>query len=821
MAPQTSSWHARYCRFIARRASAVLAVAAVVFVGAVVLASRLELHTAFYELLPSNDPGVRALVRTEKRLPDLSLLLIGVRSPDREANLRYAEELTKRLRQLPQHVITQATYHVRELREFFQRNKWLYLTETDLQSIRDRLRREITKRKNPLLVDLSDDEPVAVLRDRVLARDQLAGRFPGGVFTNSDGSYVWIAAQPPGGIFGEHTGQELYHEAKRLVAELDPHQFNPRMVVEVTGPVATAVLTRGAIERDILWVTLSCAVLVAISIAFYFRRLRAIPLVGIPAVLGTVMAFAVAEVAFGYVNSSTAFLGSIILGNGINYSIIFMARYQEERAAGSSSDEALERALGGVSMGTGVAAICASAAYSTLMLTSFRGFFQFGVMGAAGVLSCWLATFTVLPALFHVLDRRATKKDTHRAPFTLAPVGRLVQRHARALLVLSAIATLLSSRGLLHFARAPFEYDFRKLNVRTSPTEQAVVFANKQDEMFGRWPQPYIVLADKNEDVPLIKSAIQRQDHAASGRQVIGQVVTINDVIPGTPAEQERKLALIAQIRKLVGDPALEAASDEDRKQLKAIDPPANMRVVQPSDLPSLAQKPFTEVDGTVGRVMLVYYVEKGLSVWNGRDLLRIAQVLQTVHLPDGRTLETSGNAVVFAAMLRSILRDGPRATVASLAVVLLLTLLIMRPPRAALMAIGSLLVGVIWMLGAAGWVEVKITFLNFIALPITFGIGAEYALNVVSRYQQSGDVVRAVVSTGSAVALCSWTTIVGYGSLLAARNRALQGFGAMAILGEIACLAAAIIALPSLVLWLEQRRAQRPSAQHTSARRA
>jgi predicted RND superfamily exporter protein len=51
-------------------------------------------------------------------------------------------------------------------------------------------------------------------------------------------------------------------------------------------------------------------------------------------VIGTVMAFAVAELAFGYVNSSTAFLGSIILGNGINYAIILMSRYEEYRAAG-------------------------------------------------------------------------------------------------------------------------------------------------------------------------------------------------------------------------------------------------------------------------------------------------------------------------------------------------------------------------------------------------------------------------------------------------------------------------------------------------------
>jgi hypothetical protein len=100
----------------------------------------------------------------------------------------------------------------------------------------------------------------------------------------------------------------------------------------------------------------------------------------------------------------------------------------------------------------------------------------------------------------------------------------------------------------------------------------------------------------------------------------------------------------------------------------------------------------------------------------------------------------------------------------------------------------------------------VRITFLNFIALPITFGIGAEYALNVVTRYREERDIRKAVVSTGAAIALCSWTTIVGYGSLLAARNHALQGFGAMAILGEAACLTAAIIALPAVLLWRQTR---------------
>src|SRR6185503_11223906 len=131
---------------------------------------------------------------------------------------------------------------------------------------------------------------------------------------------------------------------------------------------------------------------------------------------------------------------------------------------------------------------------------------------------------------------------------------------------------------------------------------------------------------------------------------------------------------------------------------------------------------------------------------------------------------------------------------------------LTIRPAAAAVMALATLMLGVLLMMGGAGLARVHVTFLNFIALPITFGIGAEYALNVVTRYREERNVARAVTSTGAAVALCSWTTIVGYGSLLAASNQALNGFGMMAIIGEIVCLSAAIVALPAVLFWRQAR---------------
>ena len=142
------------------------------------------------------------------------------------------------------------------------------------------------------------------------------------------------------------------------------------------------------------------------------------------------LAFAVAELAFGYLNSSTAFLGSIILGNGINYAIVLMSRYEEQRAHGDDSSARDARALAGTWRGTLVAAISASAAYASLMVTSFRGFSQFGVMGAVGRAVCWLATYTALPAMLVLLDQRERQGGPRRprAPLDLGRLARLIQR---------------------------------------------------------------------------------------------------------------------------------------------------------------------------------------------------------------------------------------------------------------------------------------------------------------------------------------------------------------------------------------------------------
>jgi len=137
-----------------------------------------------------------------------------------------------------------------------------------------------------------------------------------------------------------------------------------------------------------------------------------------------------------------------------------------------------------------------------------------------------------------------------------------------------------------------------------------------------------------------------------------------------------------------------------------------------------------------------------------------------------------------------------------------LLVIALARSRAGAALVVITLIAGVLWMLGTAAWFGVRTNFLNFIALPITFGIGVDYGINIYLRYRLEGRgrVGRAVRATGGAVALCSLTTIIGYAALLVADNQALRSFGEMAILGEVACLSAAIVGMPAFLVWRERR---------------
>ncbi len=183
----------------------------------------------------------------------------------------------------------------------------------------------------------------------------------------------------------------------------------PAVRIGITGDVANAAQEHQALLGGMVRATIFTTAIVALGLLLFFGA--AAPVVALLGVLtvGALVTFAFAFLSIGHLNLATAFLAPIVVGNGINFGIILLARYFEERKRqGQGNDDptaALGAAVQGSFGGTLAAALTASVSYASLLSTQFRGFRHFGVIGGVGILCCWAATFLILPAALAVLAR--------------------------------------------------------------------------------------------------------------------------------------------------------------------------------------------------------------------------------------------------------------------------------------------------------------------------------------------------------------------------------------------------------------------------------
>jgi uncharacterized protein len=804
------SWFARYVAFAERRAGALVLAFAALAAAAFALATRLELHTDMAELLPDAHPAVVALRRLAGRQKSATNLVMLVHSSSADANRAFARALAPELERMVPTAFSEIQWRPdTEIPDFAARWKWLYADLDELERAESLLDRLIAARKNPLAVDLDGDPEAELtkLRTRVEKRLPPARRadyFEGVI----DGEhYLGVMMWRRLGGLATRGDRDTLDGVRALVARVEPQSGGPRMAVEFTGGIAQAIDEQNGIREDLTIATALCFALVTLVIYVYFRRAALLLVVGAPAVLGLLLSLAVASVAIRYLNVNTAFLISIILGNGINSPIVLLARYGEERRGGAAPAAALVAALDGAWLGTFTAMAAASLAYGCLVLTSFRGFNQFGLLGGIGMLLVWLATFALVPPLVLLGERRWPGALTPRAtpwrrPF--AALGAFTARRPAAGALVALVLVAAAAAPLVRMLRDPLEWNFDKLRTDDTPSQRLwykMEALGLGDVSAGYIGNKGVLLVDTPDQADAVAAAMKARDAAKGPAHVLMEVRTLSRMLPGY---QPLKLELLARVRRKIDRHRAVVRHDEAR-ELDAWRPPDDLRALTPDDLPRQIRDAFTETDGQRGRLVGIDVDRMTYYDWNGHDLLRLADSLQVDAL--GKHWVAASAPTVFAGMLETLIADGPRVSLVALAGVALLVLLAFGA-RGAVPVLGSLAIGIAWLGGACGLLGLKINFMNFVALPITLGVGADYAANLWARLRVEPERVAAVIAdVGAAVALCSATTIIGYSTLLLSRNRALRSFGLLADLGELACLVAALVVVPAIARLVRSER--------------
>ncbi|HVY47546.1 MAG TPA: MMPL family transporter [Minicystis sp.] len=802
----------------------VLLLGVAVTAVSLLFASRLTLRTGFEYLLPDKRPSVVELHRVAAKTAGVSTLFIVLEAPPgRTKPLREAADaLVPKLQQLGSPWVGSVEDGVFESYQFLAPRAGLFADLDKLVKLREqvdaRYNYEVAKR---LGTDLGDEPPPALDAKRIEKDFGIEGvdasRFPDGYYQSKDGRTVVVAIRSK--VLGTDVtqGTEALRRVRQVIADTHLERFDPSITYGFAGDLYSGIAEVSAINRDLTEVGLWGAALILGIVLLYYLRVRTLVAMLATVVVGVSWTFGVAELAIGHLNMATGFMFTIVAGNGLNAGVIYMARYLEARRNGEDLRSAISTAHEGTWLATLTAAVAASAAYGSLLLTEFRGFRDFGLIGCVGMLLCWLGTYLTTPALLAAMERvLPLHKDFAfmtrlRAWWGSAfgrPVAELVRRAPRVIAISGLAFAAFGVIAAVHYVRSdPMEYDLNNLRNERKTRADEERYKHLADEITGYvGADGMAILVDRPEQVKPLRDALYaRRDAAPADLKPFKALHALEDFVPEQQAEKIP--VLLALKKRIVRAHELGILKGADWDKLKDLLPPDDIKPFTMADLPVGVARTFTESDGTRGRIVYISPTS-GELVEDAHYLLRWADSYRETHLADGSTVVGSGRAVIYADMWEAVVAAVPHAVLFSFLATLIVVAIAFRGARPALLVMGSLLVGVAWLVALLVLFGIKINFLNFIALPITFGIGVDYAVNVVHRYEREGadGALIAVRETGGAVILCSLTTTLGYLALVKSMNFAVRSLGMAAVLGEVCCLVAAVLVLPAALLWLRSR---------------
>lgn len=805
-------------------------------------ASRLTVAGGFEHLLPDGRDSVRELHRVADRTAGVSTLFVVLETPASEPpdtkSLRAAgDALVAEIKKIPEPYIGTVEDGVQDAMVYLEPRVGLAASLEDLRGleadVKARLEYELAKASDTLI---EDNGPPPLDEASVKARlhldeVEIEKRYPDGYFQSQDGRTLIVAMRSK--VLGTDTAQggkaiRLVEDAIRTV---DLASFNPKMTHGFSGDLYSGVVEVSGMNQDLSDVGTLGAILIAGIVLLFYLRLRTLLVMVLTISIGMIWTAGLTYFTVRQLNVGTSFVFTIIAGNGLNSAVIFMARFLEARRDGNPLEAAIFAAHRGTLLATATSCVASSASFASLLTTQFRGFRELGMVGAYGLALCWLATVLCLPSILAITEKVAPIKagesanqsvigrirNTWNAGFG-RPFAWVVERAPRLIAVTGIGLAVAGFVGLVVYVKQdPMEYDLGNMrnDRKTRLTEER--FKKLADDITGYvGSDGMAMLVDDPADVPRLREKLYAvRDAAPPELRPFGALYALEDLIP---TDQDKKIPILLSIKRDLEKMHRKKGIPEDVWQkISRFLPPDDIAPLTLATLPEGIARSFTETDGTRGRIVFISPTSVDITE-DARYLLRWAASYRHTELDNGKVVLGSGRAVIYADMWEGVLEAVPVATIASAIAVTLVVLIAFRGRKAGLVVLAALAVGIGWMAGVLVLLEMKLNFINFVALPITFGIGVEYAVNIVYRYTREGrgGAAKAMRETGGAVVLCSMTTILGYGALSRSMNFAVRSLGVVAVIGEICTLLAAMLVLPAVLTWRDRKfvaaRASQPS---------
>jgi predicted RND superfamily exporter protein len=131
---------------------------------------------------------------------------------------------------------------------------------------------------------------------------------------------------------------------------------------------------------------------------------------------------------------------------------------------------------------------------------------------------------------------------------------------------------------------------------------------------------------------------------------------------------------------------------------------------------------------------------------------------------------------------------------------VVLLVAAAFRDWRLSMFALVPTAVGLVWTAGVLAIADIELDLFAMFAVVTFLGIGVDYGIHLVHRYQEYGDAERATAELAPVIFVAGAITILGYGTLMNSSYPPLRSIGLVSAVSVVALAAASVLMLPALL---------------------
>lgn len=804
----------------------VLAVAGVVVLAGIVAGSRIRFDTDVLNLLPQDDPLVDRFRQVFEEFGATETLLVVERighQEDLDLALALADALEVELRKSP--YISRVEARLEDPLQFADAvlaHALLFLDEKGRSQLMARLSPEgLRLRAKEIRSQL--EAPQAIVTKELVTKD-LLGVLPqllahlrptsgnlaidasSGYYLASDHSLLVILAFPRQPAQDIGFDQKLFADLQvRIQAAKDkvaqewdlPEEDLPK--VELGGGHRIALEDATLIRRDTATNSLTSLVGVGLLLFFAFGHITAFALTGLPLLVGLASTFVFAGLAMPQLSQAAAGFAALLIGLGIDFSIVLYARFIEERNSGRLLPEAWRQAARETGPAIFLGAATTLATFYAFLLTHFVGLQQLGLLTGTGIVFLAAAALLLLPALSALTEGKGDKAHAPLLWLNLRPHFRSISQHRTTVMTVALLVVLAS---LLLIPRLNFDDDIRHLR---SPANRGFLVQEEVAQAFGQTFNAMGVRLEAADELTLLRKTQAFVEKLGPLQQagVVARVDSIAALVPPV-SQQERALGwlreqnpnpqlVVTHLRRALAEEGLVVEAFQDGLELveRMLSPkaPVSYQMWQGTPLEQLTQRFLHHGNGYVSTLVQIYPPPGQWRREAPPELVRLVQ-----ETPEASLVGVN----VLAQHLRQVVRrDALVASAWGLLAVIALLFLQLRRWQDVMLCLLPVFVGMVVAAGTAALLGLPLNPLNVFVATMVIGVGSDYGIHLVHRLREDP---QGLAETGRAVALAAVTTIVGFGSLITSHFPGMASIGWLTTLGVFCSCLAALVLLP--LLW-------------------